>query len=65
MGKVYSFEKIKLERRLNNLQDALAEKLRYCEKNGYIWSDHYIIREIHEQIKGVKRQLRDDYEESP
>lgn len=63
MGKVYFFETLKLRRQLRELQQILADRIKYCEKNGYIWLDHYTIKDLHEQIKDIKAQLGDDYEE--
>ena len=65
MGKVVSLEKYRIIKQIRNLQEDLSARIDYCEKNGYVWIDHYTIREAHNKICELKKMLEDVSDERP
>lgn len=57
MAKVYSIETQRVKRQIKDLEEKLSSRIRYCEKNGYIWLDHYTIKEMHESIGKLQDRL--------
>lgn len=64
MAKIYSFEKYKLRRKLRDLKDDLKLKKEYCDKNGYMWMDHYTMQQLCRDIFDLEEKIkREDNEE--
>ena len=63
MGKVFSLETMRLKRQLKELKEELSNRIKYCEKNGYIWLDHYTIKDLHQKITELNQQLEEDTNE--
>lgn len=57
MAKIYSYEEYRLRKLIKELQIDLSHKLEYCEKNGYLWIDHYTIKNISDSINHLMDQL--------
>lgn len=65
MGKVYSLEEYRLKRDLKELRAMLTKRIEYCEKNGYLWLDHYTIKNLHEQIGSIVDKIKRMRDERP
>jgi hypothetical protein len=63
MGKVVSIDKYRIMKEIRSLQESLTARIEYCERNGYVWIDHYTIRQTHEKIGELKRKLEDTGDE--
>lgn len=57
MAKIYSFEEYKIRRLIRQNQEDLLSKIEYCDKNGYLWTDHYSIKMIGERISELMVML--------
>lgn len=57
MAKIYSFEEYKLKRLIKQNQEDLLSKIDFCDKNGYLWTDHFSIKMIGERIDELKKML--------
>lgn len=65
MGKVYSIESYRLKREIKDLEEKLSKRIQYCEKNGYMWLDHYTIKDMHECINDLYDRLKRIDDERP
>jgi hypothetical protein len=59
MAKIYSFEEYKIRRLIRENQEDLLSKIDYCDRNGYLWTDHYSIKMIGDRIEELKKMLED------
>lgn len=57
MAKIYSFEEYKLRRLIRELRHDLCLKIEYCDRNGYLWVDHYTIKNLSERIDHLINEL--------
>jgi hypothetical protein len=60
MGVVYCIKRCRLLRDLKMLREQLTSKIEYCERHGYLYVDHYSIRDVSAKIDSILEQLKDD-----
>lgn len=60
MAIVYCIKRCRLLRELKHLREELTRKIEYCEKYGYLYVDHYSIRDISSRIDEVLEKLKND-----
>lgn len=59
MAKVYNLEEYRLKRELREARKDLRSKIEYCDKFGYLWVDHYTIKELHDRISLIVEKIKD------
>lgn len=65
MGKVYLLEEYRLKKELKALRAQLTKRIEYCDKNGYLWLDHYTIKQLHDDIGSVIDKIKSIKDERP
>jgi hypothetical protein len=65
MAKIYSFEEYRIKRLIRDNQEDLLSKIDYCDKHGYLWTDHFSIKMIGERIEELKKMLENLKDEKP
>jgi hypothetical protein len=59
MAKIYSFEEYKIRRLIRQNQEDLLSKIESCDKHGYLWTDHFSIKQIGDRIEELTTMLED------
>ena len=59
MAKVYDIDEYRIRKELRCVQENLDSRMKYCSMYGYVWVDHYSIRQMHEKISELVEQLKE------